>query len=141
MALLRFALAPAFQAAAGSYAPFLEDPPWDRAVCPVCDAAPLLGELRGGESRRVLRCGRCGAAWSCQRQRCVVCDTRDHRKLTALHREGQGDFLRIDACDNCGGYIKTMARLDPIPCELLPAEDLATAHLDLLAIECGYRRP
>jgi formate dehydrogenase maturation protein FdhE len=126
---------------AQSYAPCLEDPPWDRAVCPVCGAAPLLGELRGGESRRVLRCGRCGTAWDFQRLRCVFCDTRDHRKLSALHLEGQSDFLRIDACDNCGGYIKTMARLDAIPYELLLAEDLATAHLDLLALERGYRRP
>jgi FdhE protein len=139
--LLRAALAPAFRAAALAYAPLLETSPWTRSVCPVCGSPPLLGELRGGESRRVLRCGCCGAAWEFQRLRCVYCDNRDHRRLSALHLEGQGDFLRIEVCDICSGYIKSMARLEPIPYELLPAEDLATAYLDLLALERGYGRP
>jgi hypothetical protein len=34
-----------------------------------------------------------------------------------------------------------MAHLEPIPYELLPAEDLATDCLDLLDLERGYGRP
>lgn len=139
--LFSYATAPGFQIAAGRYAPFLEAGAWARNVCPVCAAPPLLGELRGGESRRVLRCGRCGAAWPYQRLRCARCETFDHQRLASLHAEGEGDFLRIEVCDACGGYIKSLARLDPLPLELLAAEDLATAHLDLAALERGYGRP
>jgi FdhE protein len=139
--LLRYALAPAFRSAAEQYAAALTDAPWGRNVCPVCASPPLLAELRGGESRRVLRCGRCGAAWDFQVLRCAFCDTRDHRQLMFFHAPGEAEFLRIDACESCRGYIKTMARLDPIRFELLPIEDLATARLDLLAQDHGYRRP
>jgi len=140
-ALLQHALAPAFHLAGEAYAPLLVNSGWGSSGCPVCGAQPLLGELRGGESRRVLRCGRCGASWEFQRLRCVYCDSRDHKNLTFWHVAGQSDFLRIDTCDGCGGYIKSMARLDPIPYELLPAEDLATAPLDIAALERGYGRP
>ncbi len=139
--LVHYALAPAFRAAAERYAPLIVSTAWPRGVCPVCAAPPVLGELRGGESRRVLRCGRCGAAWPYQRLRCVYCGTGDHRKLSSLHAEGEGEFLRVELCDVCRGYIKSLARLDPIAYELLPAEDLATAALDLAAIERGYARP
>ncbi len=61
--------------------------------------------------------------------------------ITAVtaHRP-QPDTLCIDTCDTCGSYIKSLARLDPVPHEVLAAKDLATAHLDLLAIERGYTR-
>jgi hypothetical protein len=37
--------------------------------------------------------------------------------------------------------VKSLARLAPIPPELLPVEDLATAYLDVLALDAGYAKP
>jgi formate dehydrogenase maturation protein FdhE len=43
-------------------------------------------------------------------------------------------------CDNCQGYVKEIAVLDPLGADALLEEDLATVGLDLMAVERGYRR-
>ena len=58
------------------------------------------------------------------------------------HQKQRGD--RPDArvvCDRCHGYLKLGNAFDPPPSELLALDDLASMHLDVVAIERGYQRP
>ncbi len=57
---------------------------WRQGYCPVCGAWPALAELRGLESARRLRCGRCGADWGVEWLRCPYCGVTDHRSLGSL---------------------------------------------------------
>src|SRR6516164_621869 len=52
---------------------------WERGYCPTCGSWPLLGEYRGLEQIRFLRCGLCTAEWEFPRSACVYCGERDHR--------------------------------------------------------------
>jgi FdhE protein len=129
---------PVLRAASAQLRALLQETTWSRGYCPACGAPPLLAELRGGE--RILRCGRCAAAWSYPRMRCSSCGEDDHRKLGYLHGEGEGEFRRADRCDSCGSYLKAIAVLDPLGADALLEEDLASAALDLAAVEQGYHR-
>ncbi|MDQ3810836.1 MAG: formate dehydrogenase accessory protein FdhE, partial [Chloroflexota bacterium] len=60
--------------------------------------------------------------------------------LRTLQIEGEMRF-RITVCEHCQGYLKVGNAFDPPPPELLGLDDLASVHLDVAAIERGYRRP
>ena len=126
---------------------------WDRGYCPVCGSWPALAELVGAEKRRVLRCGRCGTWWSWLVLLCPYCGNDDHRSLGTLIPEdvrltpaspASGESRskeRIDVCERCHGYVKSIATFHSVPTSRLAAEDAATVHLDVGARERGYTRP
>ena len=139
--LCELAVSPSLRALAAGAAGLLAAAPWSSGYCPVCGSWPLLGEIRSADRSRYLRCGLCAAEWSFGRSACPYCGERDHRRLTALSVEGEEEYRRAELCDGCRGYVKSLARLTPIPPELLPVEDLATAYLDVLALDEGYAKP
>jgi len=116
-------------------------PSFQRGWCPVCGAWPQLSEMRGIERRRRLRCGRCLADWSLPVLHCAFCDEVDHRKLGSLVVEGQEQNNRVETCETCRGYLKTIATLGALSPEHLSGRDLDTVPLDLAAQERGYARP
>jgi hypothetical protein len=137
---------PALRAGARAIYHLVAQSHWARGTCPACGAAPLLGELRGGgtsgaaEHERVLRCGRCASAWSFPRLRCVSCGETNHRQLAYLHGTGEESFRRAETCMTCRSYIKAIAVLAPLDTTELLTADLATAALDLAAVERGFHR-
>lgn len=87
-----------------------------------------------------MRCGLCAAEWQADRIFCPFCGTREHERLGYLHVEG-ADHERAATCEQCRGYLKVLASLAPLaPLDLL-VQDLATLHLDLIALERGYMAP
>jgi FdhE protein len=138
--VLDYATRPALRAAAGQVADVVATAHWGSGRCPACGAPPLLGEVRGKEGERVLRCGRCATAWAYPRIGCPACGERDHRRLGSLHGEGEGEHRRADVCDSCHHYLKAVAVLDPLTPRGLIEEDLATVALDMIAVERGYHR-
>jgi FdhE protein len=116
-------------------------PRWSHGHCPVCGAWPTLAEARGLERERHLRCGRCAAAWVFPVLRCAFCGETGHEHLAGLAPEGEEEIHRVDGCRSCGGYVKSVTTLLALPEEQLAAEDVATLHLDLVAIERGFARP
>jgi FdhE protein len=119
-------------------APFLASAQWERGYCPVCGSSPILGEIRGLEQDCHLRCGWCASDWRFARVACTHCETRDHHHLQAFHVEGKENRERVNCCDACRGYLKTVFALDPLNEADLLVRDLATVHLDLLAAERAY---
>jgi len=114
---------------------------WSESYCPICAAWPVLAERRGLDRSRRLRCGRCATDWEVEWLYCIYCGERDHRKLGTLLPEEAGEMLKVETCDTCHGYLKSIASLQGFqPLELL-LQDLETVELDLVALERGYHRP
>jgi FdhE protein len=113
---------------------------WDRGYCPLCGSWPAFAEVRGIERRRYFRC-RCGREWYARALVCAFCGLSDHQKLTSLVPAKCDVHAVIDACNGCGGYVKAFTRLQGCPPGAVMVEDLASADLDIAAIEHGYARP
>jgi FdhE protein len=111
---------------------------WERGYCLICGSWPLLGEFRGLEQTRLLRCGLCASEWEFPRLRCPFCGTADHRQLGYFHVENEEGKYRAATCDVCRGYIKMISSLTAFSPPKLLVEDLATTHLDLVAADRGY---
>jgi FdhE protein len=111
---------------------------WLRKQCPFCGSPPALSEIQGKEGARHLRCAICGADWYYPRLQCAFCDNKNHRLLGFIAVEGESEKYSLQTCEVCRGYIKMVVTFEPTPTDLLPIEDLATLHLDLIATERRY---
>ena len=114
---------------------------WTEGYCPVCGAWPAFAEVRGIERSRYFRCGRCGGEWQARCLFCPYCGMTDHNELVSLVPEQSGSNSVIDAFNRCLGYAKTFTTLQGSPPAKILLDDLATAHLDIAALEQGYKRP
>ncbi len=106
--------------------------------CPVCGSPPAISLLKGEGGVRYCFCSRCACQWRVDRLSCSVCGNKEQGALHYFCGEGE-EAHRIDLCDACRHYIKT------IDCRSLeepdPAmEDLATLHLDVVAVQKGYSK-
>jgi FdhE protein len=137
--IVRWSLFPALVPVAAQLAP-LRTVAWEPGYCPICGSWPLQGEHRGLEQTRFLRCGLCAAEWPVDRLLCPYCASRDHQDLGYLHVEG-AEQQRAVTCESCHGYLKVVASLTPIPPPELAVRDIATLHLDMVALERGYAAP
>jgi FdhE protein len=107
-------------------------------LCPVCGSLPALSLLKGDGGIRYSLCSWCACQWRVDRLSCSVCGNKEPGTLHYFCGEGE-EAHRIDLCDACRHYIKTIdcrSLEDPDP----SLEDLATLHLDLLAVQKGYAR-
>jgi FdhE protein len=112
---------------------------WAKGICPICGSLPILSELTGEEGRRMLICSLCGCDWNVSRLACPFCGAEKNEGHPYLFVEGDRD-VRIDVCEECKRYIKTLdtRKVERAVFPLL--EDVATLHLDMLAQEKGYKR-
>ncbi len=109
-------------------------------LCPLCNSRPQVGCLRPADNgaRRSLVCSLCQVEWSFHRLSCPACGGGSNDKFPYYTTE-DFPYIRLEACENCGKYIKTVDVLkDP---EAVPVVDeLATIPLDLWAREQGYKK-
>lgn len=149
LTLIMASLKPSLEATAAHMADILEDASWSGLGCPVCGSSQAISELRkpkqnGGKdttegAERILHCSFCGSEWRAARLGCTFCGNADAESLRYLYIEGD-DGYRIDVCEECKKYIKTVDS-SAISHEVVPAvEDMATLHLDIIAEEEGYKR-
>ncbi len=106
--------------------------------CPLCGSLPSLSLLKGEVGKRYSLCSVCGYEWRINRISCAVCGNKAPGTLQYFCGEGD-EAYRVDLCDECHHYIKTidyrnLEASDPF------LEDLATLHLDVVAVEKGYQR-
>jgi FdhE protein len=111
-----------------------------RAVCPMCGRKPIAGVLRpeGDGGKRRLVCSLCATEWDYRRIVCPSCGEEDVKKLAVYNAE-QFTHARVEACDTCKTYIKTIdmtkdGRAVPV------VDELATIPLNLWASEHGYKK-
>ncbi len=110
------------------------------AICPACHRKPGFGVLRqmGDGGARSLVCGFCLGEWDFRRIVCPACGEEDERKL-AVFSASEFDYIRVECCDTCKTYIKTVdltknGRAEPV------VDELVSAPLDLWAAERGYAK-
>jgi formate dehydrogenase accessory protein FdhE len=140
LAMARNTLKPALRTWCRQLVPLAKEVEWQSAVCFVCGAPAMLAELQGNDQARHLRCGMCGSDWQVRRLQCAQCGNEDHRTLQNFMKDGEEDRMRVEACDNCRGYIKVIASFSPTPFEELAVADLETLYLDHAAQGLGYSR-
>ena len=88
----------------------------------------------------MLRCSFCAFAWELPGYSCVHCGEEGEKFVTAVPNAERTD-RRLELCDGCRAYLKTVdvPALSPFP--LIAIADLETIDLDLSAMERGYARP
>ena len=116
-------------------------PAWMHGYCPVCGAWPTLAEARGVERSRHFRCARCGGGWFAGWLRCPYCGNGDHLRAGGLVSDDAGARHRVETCEVCRGYVKTLTVLLPIEPAGIALADVDSLGLDLAALAHGYHRP
>jgi len=112
--------------------------------CPACGGAPQLSFLEpttamaGDGGGRSLLCAGCLTAWPFRRVRCPACGEEDERKLAYYHAPDL-EHLRVDACETCRRYVKTVD-LTKLGFAVPLVDEVAGASLDLWAREHGYEK-
>jgi formate dehydrogenase accessory protein FdhE len=111
-----------------------------QAVCPRCSGKPQVGVLRpeGDGSKRSLICSRCSTEWAYGRIVCPACGEENVDKL-AIYTATQFNHVRVEGCDSCLQYIKTVD-LTKNGLAIPVVDELATIPLNLWAHEHGYTK-
>jgi formate dehydrogenase accessory protein FdhE len=114
------------------------------ALCPRCGGASQLSILGGAGSPaddgggRQLLCAACLTAWPFRRVLCPACGEEDEKKL-GYFRTAAFEHVRIDACDTCRRYLKSID-LGQLGLAVPLVDEVAAAPLDLWAREHGYEK-
>jgi FdhE protein len=116
---------------------------WDGytySFCPFCNRKAGIGVLRQRDegAGRSLMCSFCLAEWDFRRIVCPGCGEEDHHKLP-VYTAAEFDYIRVECCDSCKQYIKTVdltkdGRAEPL------VDEIASVPLDLWAQEHGYSK-
>ena len=109
-------------------------------VCPLCSARPQFGVLRpeGDGARRSLVCSLCATEWNYGRIICPNCQEGSELHLAVYVSE---DFphVRVEACDTCHTYLKTVD-LSKNGHAVPVVDEIAAIPLGLWAQEKGYSK-
>ncbi len=110
------------------------------AVCPFCSGRPLVGVLRpeGDGAKRSLICSLCSTEWTYGRIVCPACGEETVEKL-AIYTASQFHQVRVEACDTCHYYIKTVD-LTKNGHAVPVVDELATIPLNLWAQQHQYTK-
>lgn len=135
--LIEESLRPYLESVSGRYAGAIARAHWSEGYCPVCGREPKIGQLKDEEGRRFLFCNQCGLKWNFNRIKCPFCGNEDQQTLAYFSIEGEEKY-RVDVCNKCNRYVKTVDFRELKEEPNLDVEDIATLHLDILADEEGY---
>jgi FdhE protein len=122
--------------------PIDRDVPRGKYSCPFCGGAPQLsilesaGEADGGSRR--LQCATCFTRWPFPRVRCARCGEEDEHRL-GYYRSPAFDHLRVDTCDTCKHYLKSVD-LTRLGIAVPVVDEVAGAALDLWARDHDYQK-
>jgi FdhE protein len=131
-------LRPELESIAEKYGEVVEKSNWSEGYCPICGKEPKIGEIRDEEEgRRYLFCHQCGFKWHFHRIKCPFCGNEEQHSLAYFEVEGEERY-RVDVCNKCRRYIKTVELPKSSEEPNLDVEDIATLHLDMIAYDEGY---
>jgi FdhE protein len=107
--------------------------------CPICGSMPALAILEG-KGGRFLYCSFCWHKWRTPRLFCAFCNNEDHQTLAYFYSEAEPEY-RVDTCDRCKNYIKTVDARKSDRLLYPPVEQVCSLHLDIKAEEAGFKNP
>jgi len=109
-------------------------------LCPFCGRKPGSGVLRplGDGGQRSLICSLCLYEWEFRRIVCPACGEENHAKLP-VYTADEPKHVRVECCDSCRCYIKTVdltknGLAEPV------VDEIAAIPLDLWAQDHGYAK-
>jgi FdhE protein len=111
--------------------------------CPFCGGRPQVSVLQFREASsegggRDLVCATCLTAWPFRRVVCAQCVEERPARLGYFHTP-EYDHVRIEACDTCKHYIKSID-LTRLGLAVPLVDEVASAPLDVWAHEHGYTK-
>lgn len=113
--------------------------------CPLCGGAPQLSIVQAAGSAptsesggRYLLCATCLMPWPFRRVRCAHCGQEDEARLGYFQAPDPA-HIRIDACDACGRYLKSID-LTRLGIAVPIVDEVAAVALDAWARERGYQK-
>jgi FdhE protein len=137
--LVRNSLRPIFEAYANELKKYVDQEKWWRGYCPICGSEPFMAEFKQ-DGARFLVCSSCSYEWRFNRLKCPFCENGDHEKLRYFSTEKEGKAYRVEVCEVCKRYIKTIDT-NELGEEVIPIiEDAGTLFLDVLAQKEGYTK-
>jgi FdhE protein len=109
-------------------------------LCPFCGSKPQVAVLRpeGDGAKRFLVCSLCATEWLFRRVLCPNCAEENKDKLPIFMAK-EFDYVRVDACDTCHTYIKSID-LSKNGNAVPVVDELATVSLNLWAQENNYHK-
>jgi len=111
--------------------------------CPHCGGKPQLSFLQNREvtaesGNRDLLCAKCLWSWPFRRVVCANCGEEEPAKL-AYFQTQTIDHVRVEACETCKHYLKSVD-LTRLGTAQPLVDEVAAAPLDLWATEHGYTK-
>jgi len=112
--------------------------------CPRCSGMPQVSILRsagstsGDGSSRALQCATCLMEWPFRRVVCPSCGNEDEHTL-GYYQSPTWPHVRIDACNRCNRYLKSVD-LGIVGVAIPLVDEIAAAPLDVWATEHGYKK-
>ncbi|HJZ69588.1 MAG TPA: formate dehydrogenase accessory protein FdhE, partial [Blastocatellia bacterium] len=111
--------------------------------CPFCEGKPQVSVLQIKETSsesggRDLVCSTCLTTWPFRRVVCASCGEENPAKIGYYHA-AEYDHIRVEACDSCRYYIKSVD-LTRFGLAVPLVDEVAAAPLDLWARERGYTK-
>jgi len=103
------------------------------AAVPVCGSAPAIAVLQG-EGERFPHRSLCGYRWPAMRIYWPFCEKKDAKTLSCFYSESVPEY-RVDICEACNRYIKTVDLRKLSRERYIPLEQVATLHLGLKSQE------
>jgi FdhE protein len=135
---LEESLRPELEFIARKYESIVKKYEWSEGYCPICGKEPKIGEIREEEDgKRYLFCHQCGFKWHFQRIKCPFCGNDEQHTLAYFEVEGEERY-RVDVCNKCRRYVKTVELPKSSEEPNMDVEDIATLHLDMIAYDEGY---
>lgn len=135
--LVEESLRPSLEILAEKYEGLIAQLNWSEGYCPICGREPKIAELRDEAGEKYLFCSQCGFEWRFSRLKCPFCANEDQQSLAYFTVEDEEKY-RVDVCNVCNRYIKTVDFRETKEHPNLDVEDIATLHLDILANDEGY---
>ncbi|HEU4766787.1 MAG TPA: formate dehydrogenase accessory protein FdhE [Pyrinomonadaceae bacterium] len=115
----------------------------DERRCPQCGGKPQLSFLQNKESNaesgnRDLICAKCLWIWPFRRVVCANCGEEEPARL-AYFQSPSIDHVRVEACETCKHYLKSVD-LTRLGIAQPLVDEVAAAPLDLWATDHGYTK-
>ncbi len=111
---------------------------WDQPFCPICGSTPSMALVNERQMERKLWCRICDTVWLFPATGCPFCLNREQSSLKLIFLSDRKP-IRVDACDHCHNYIKTIDETIAEPIHNLSVKNVETLSLDLLAQIMGYQ--
>lgn len=138
--LAKNSINPLLEAYADQLKGYIDQKKWWKGYCPICGSKPVIAALRKKEGERFLLCSSCGFEWRFSRMKCPFCGRQDRGKHKYFFIEKESRAYRVDVCEKCKKYIKTIDTREIFEDVVLAVEDIGTLHLDFIAQKEGYAR-